>query len=147
MSAATFRLSTGAAASAELGPALGVGPADVAGAAGVADALAEARADGVAVAEGDAVTVAAALVVVARGRVLAFAVADAVGFFVGAFVGVGLGLDAETPGARRAVLFCQENPTDPPAGTVSDRAPFVEYTHPEPVDQNRPQYAFAGGIR
>jgi hypothetical protein len=124
---------------------LGDGVALVAGAAvALSDPLADALAEGVARAAADdwvdGTGVGVALVVTARGFVAAaFVAVDVAAFFVGAFVGVGLGLGGVAPGARCAVLLCQASPTDPPAGTVSDRAPFVEYTHPPPSDQNRPQ--------
>jgi hypothetical protein len=113
--------------------ALGLGGAEVP-AAGVADA--DPFADGEADADAD---------VDARPATGAFAVAldrGLVGVRVGAAVGAAAddcaagGAAGAVPGGSAVPPFCQENATDPPAGTVSDPAATLEYFQPEvPSDQ------------
>jgi hypothetical protein len=68
---------------------------------------------------------------------------------LGDWVGVAAWTGGATLGgtlAPAARSCCQDHPTEPPAGTVSEPAPDDEYVHDafEPSAHHRPQYAFAG---
>jgi hypothetical protein len=60
----------------------------------------------------------------------------------------GCGFAGDTAGRRWVEVLCQANATNPPSGTLSASTLTLEYTQfPDvPSDQNRPQYASAGGI-
>jgi hypothetical protein len=58
----------------------------------------------------------------------------------GVDTGDGAGEAGRAPGGSAVPPSCQENATEPPAGTVSEPTPSVEYFQPEvPSDQYRPQ--------